>query len=310
MYQRREYPEKSWSFSRHKSFLECKRSFYFNTYGHWNGWEYSANERSKQIYRLKKLSNIYALSGQLLHDEIAKAINEGEVNTEQALSRIREGLNKAVKESLNKTEQWKRSPKNHTILHEYYYGDGVSKEKGQEITQRMKTSLTNFASSYTWKLLQQRDLKILEVEKEKFPHFMLRDYKIYCILDLFYEKDEKYYIVDWKSGKIRPEENKRQMEVYALYVLNKYPGVDVSLIKGYNEYIGANERACFDFTLEDLVALKQNIVSSMQQMDEHLLDIKKNMPKDESKYPQETGGHCHFCNFIEVCDKGKEYLSH
>ncbi|MFP4457886.1 MAG: hypothetical protein ACLFPS_09565, partial [Clostridia bacterium] len=122
MYERREYPEKSWSFSRHKSFLECKRSFYFNTYGHWNGWEYKAPARAKQVYRLKKLSNIYTLSGQLLHEEIATAIKSKSIDVNEATNRIRHLLNKAVIDSKEKLKYWKQNPKDYVILHEYYYG--------------------------------------------------------------------------------------------------------------------------------------------------------------------------------------------
>jgi len=309
MYERREYPEKSWSFSRHKSFLECKRRFYFNTYGHWNGWEYNAPERAKKLYRLKKLANIYTLSGQLLHEEIAKAIREGEIDIKNALSRIRHHLNKAVKDSLEKVKYWENKPKDYIILHEYYYGDGVSKEKGSEITDRMSTALNNFTSSYTWKRLNQGNVEIVEFEKEGFPHFMLRDYKIFSILDLFYKLDNKYYIVDWKSGEIHSEQNKRQMGVYALYVINKYPEVNVNVLKGYNEYLGVNDKESYDFALEDLVNLKEEITNSMEKMDEFLLDKEKNMPQDEKNYPAETGFHCKYCNYIEVCNKGKDYLS-
>jgi len=309
MYERREYPEKSWSFSRHKSFLECKRRFYFNTYGHWNGWEYNSSKRSKTIYRLKKLANIYTLSGQLLHEEIAKAISNKRIDIDKSLSRIRHFLNKAVKSSIDKVDNWKSKPKDYIILHEYYYGNGVSKEKGKELVNRMSISLNNFLKSHTWKLVKKNEIDIVEFEKKGFPHFMLRDYKIYSILDLFYKLNDKYFIVDWKSGKIQSEQNKRQMGVYALYVLNKYPSVKVDKLMGYNEYLSAAVKESFEFSLEDLVNLKEEITSSMEKMDNFLVDKDKNIPRDEKEYPAETGFHCKYCNYIELCDKGKEYLS-
>ena len=28
----------SWSFTRHRTFQDCRRAYYLNYYGYWNGW--------------------------------------------------------------------------------------------------------------------------------------------------------------------------------------------------------------------------------------------------------------------------------
>ncbi|MFP4456698.1 MAG: hypothetical protein ACLFPS_03490, partial [Clostridia bacterium] len=78
---------------------------------------------------------------------------------------------------------------------------------------------------------------------------------------------------------------------------------------GYNEYLGVEDKEFFQFTLEDLVNLKQEITTSMEKMDNYLIDIENNVPKDEEEYPAEVGKHCRYCNYIEICSKGKDYLS-
>ncbi len=308
MYKRREYPEKSWSFSRHKSFIDCKRSFYFNTFAHWNGWEIQAPEKAKIAYRLKKLTNVYALSGQLLHEEIAQCIKTKSIDVNKSLKRIRSKLNKAVLDSKGKVQKWKVNPRDYDILHEYYYGNGVSKELGNKITKRMEVSLDNFVSCYTWSLIKHGEIEIIEFEKDNFPYFMHRDYKIYSILDLLYKLDGKYHIVYWKSGHKSLVENKRQMGIYALYVLNKYPSSSVSIVKGHNEYLGINDRESFSFTIDELTELKNQISDSMDKMDARLYNKEKNIPLSEEEYEAEVGEPCRYCNFIELCEAGLKYL--
>jgi hypothetical protein len=308
MYTRREYPEKSWSFSKHKNYLDCKRSFYFNTFAHWNGWEYQAPDRAKHAYRLKKISNVYALSGQFLHEEIAKSIKQGNVDVKNSAKIIRNRLNKAVIDSRNNIDKWKQRPKDYNILHEFYYGDGVSKELGGKITARVVSSLENLKNSYTWNILKEKEVDIVEFEKENYPYFTLRDYKIFSILDLLYTKNGKYYIVDWKSGRRSTDENKRQMGVYALYVLNKYPDACPSKINGYNEYLSIDDKEFFTFNESDIDNLQSEIENSMIQMDELLKDTEKNIPLEEEGYLARVGEHCRYCNFIELCNEGLKFL--
>ena len=47
--------EFSWSKSRDNIFNECKKEYFFNHYGFWNGWDNHEEERIKKIYYLKQL---------------------------------------------------------------------------------------------------------------------------------------------------------------------------------------------------------------------------------------------------------------
>ncbi len=53
----------SWSFSRHSTFEECPRKYWFNYYGAWGGWEYDAPAEARELYLLKKISNLHMLAG-------------------------------------------------------------------------------------------------------------------------------------------------------------------------------------------------------------------------------------------------------
>jgi hypothetical protein len=55
MYVHRDFPDFSWSNSRHKTFLECVRKYYYQYYESHNGWLYEAPDESKAAYRLKNI---------------------------------------------------------------------------------------------------------------------------------------------------------------------------------------------------------------------------------------------------------------
>src|SRR3989344_8234119 len=68
--------EFSWSKSRDELFKECKRKYYFDKYGFWNGWTINAEERTKKLYQLKKLSSKQVWLGKIVHEAIEHFLTE------------------------------------------------------------------------------------------------------------------------------------------------------------------------------------------------------------------------------------------
>ena len=52
-YERRKYPEKSWSISKMKTLNSCEREYYYTYYGSHNGWIFTSSEEQKIAWRLK-----------------------------------------------------------------------------------------------------------------------------------------------------------------------------------------------------------------------------------------------------------------
>jgi len=305
MYKHRDYPEKSWSVSRLESFYCCKRQYFYNTFGHWNGWERTSNRRTSLIYRLKKLQNAYTLSGQLLHEQIKQALLTKEYEPNKMLKNLRTQLNEAVVHSRKHQADWEFSPTKFTMLHEYYYGSGISSDFGQKITERMAECINNFGTSATWQVLREQGINVVENEAEGFPHFSFNNYKIYCILDLLYLHNNQWVIVDWKTGKPSEDENRRQMAVYVLYALQQYPNSSLHQIRCVNEYLLNGETFEHQFTPADINECHQFMEKSMVDMNAYLQNTEANAPLPEECFTVTKGAHCRFCNFMEVCEEGK-----
>ena len=79
-FQYSKYPEWSWSPSRAHMFNKCLREYYYNYYGSHNGWDYNSDEKSKLLYRLKKLKSIHMVFGNKIHNIAYQVINTADKN--------------------------------------------------------------------------------------------------------------------------------------------------------------------------------------------------------------------------------------
>ncbi|WP_346967762.1 PD-(D/E)XK nuclease family protein, partial [Clostridium disporicum] len=224
-YERRKYPEKSWSISKMKTLNSCEREYYYTYYGSHNGWVFTSSEEQKISWRLKKLTNLWMCFGEAVHKQIRGIINLCKVDKSKIMnaSRFNEvtlnQLRTIIKESINKyiTNEWNEYPRG-VMLQEYYYGNKISKSVGEELKEKLIQCSNNFYVSITFEDILKDEVVILENDEEVFSSFEYNNLKIYSKLDLLYKVLDGYYvIVDWKTGKDSMDD-KEQLLVYAWYV--------------------------------------------------------------------------------------------
>ena len=302
-YQRTEYPPWSWSSSRKGTFRECKRKYYYNYYGAHNGWEAKAPEEAKQAYRLKNLDGIYLILGTGVHDiaefTCRKLQNDNTLPEEKELvDKVRNLLNKAYKDSQN-TDAWYRSPKQNSLLQEFYYGDGLSDRLIDTIKERMMQSVPNLLSSESiTEIVRDRcDIKITE----DMDTFMVGDTPVYAIPDLVYKDSEgSWIVVDWKTGK-EYDSHPAQITVYAIYIMEKF-NLKADQVKGRVEYLLTGHNRDVEITDGTVDEVKKEIVESIEDMKEYLEDEKENIPKSKDEFPLTSHTRfCKWCNFYEMC---------
>lgn len=308
-YERREYPEKSWSVSKMDIFRDCALKYYFSVYGGWNGWEYDASERTKHIYRLTKITNMYALSGEIIHRKIKENILGIEKKPEELFNDIITELRHLTKESFYKKEYFVSNPKKVVMLHEYYYNlydNKDRKELAVKITERVKNSVFNLTESETYKNLKAANTKIIELDDENFNYFIFDGIKIYAILDALYINSGKIFIGDWKTGKKDKEKNDLQMAVYIMYFIEKYgqklPEIKADNIICLNEYINDGSSYKRNISEDELTKTKEYIKTSEEILGRYLENPDINKPKEEIFFKPNPGKRCANCNFIEICD--------
>jgi DNA helicase-2/ATP-dependent DNA helicase PcrA len=105
----------------------------------------------------------------------------------------------------------------------------------------------------TFEASEWADLKPIDVERE--IHFVLEGQIIICKLDAVYQRDGRFQIVDWKTGRaprtaVELEERQFQLALYR-QAYAEWKGVDPELID-----------AVFYYVADDLVLRPENLYSA------------------------------------------------
>ncbi|MEN8079015.1 PD-(D/E)XK nuclease family protein [Clostridioides difficile] len=309
-YQERKYPEKSWSISKMKTLNSCEREYYYTYYGSHNGWIYTSTDEQKLAWRLKKLTNLWMCFGDVVHNQIKGIINICKKDKTKFMNAIRFNevtlnlLRNIVRESIQKykTDEWNEYPKG-TMLQEYYYGNTISKELGNELKERLNQCINSFYVSKSFEDILKSETMILENDEDVFSSIQYNSLKIYSKIDLLYKDTEGYYIiVDWKTGK-PSDSDKEQLLVYAWYVMEQY-GVHYSKIKGRIEYLldGYSEELLFKY--EDIEYIKCKVENDLKIINYYLDDINLNKAKEKIEFHKTDQSYkCKNCKFRLLCNK-------
>ncbi len=303
-YVRTEYPQWSWSFSRQQMFASCLRRYYYNYYASHNGWERDAPPEAALAYRLKQLGNIYTALGDGVHraaqSVVSRVSNGGELPCARAVEEeIRRHLRKVWRSSQENREQFLARPNRVDMLREFYYGTGISEAVIVRINQRISQAAEALAASSVWLELSQPGAAV--VSCEQFDTIMIADTPVYAVPDLIYTTPGgQWVVVDWKSGE-EVEENRDQVALYVLFVQEKY-GVPAERITARLEYLNQPSTVELCFTEQDLQAVRDKAVASMEDMKGLLREPELNIPQSKEKFAlTEAREQCPWCNFYELC---------
>lgn len=84
-------------------------------------------------------------------------------------------------------------------------------------------------------------------------------------IDYFAIHDDVAIIIDWKSGKYRPEASYEQLELYAIWVLEKYPDInEIDLIFYYVEH---DKLSIKTISKNEISSFKDNLLSNISTIE-------------------------------------------
>lgn len=306
MFERKLYPEFSWSLSRHNTLMDCSRKYAYHYYFSHNGWFRDSAELARDAYRLKKITNLPMLFGEIVHTIIETTIKNydktGHIPDEASLiQHLRQQLNSAFIDSTKKEEEWRARPKHFKMLHEIYYYGRLEPSAIAEIEQRIASCIHNFLTSESFTALtRKREIKLLQ--SEEFRTMTLKGVMVYIVIDFLYQdlKNDKWVIVDWKTGKENLED-RYQLALYALYLKEKYK-VPLEKIEIRNEYLLTGTQQSNGMTEIDLEHVLERMDMSLLEMGKYIIDDDTNQPVDLDYFPKtEQEFKCARCNYKELC---------
>ena len=298
----------SWSFSRDNAFNTCKRKYYYSYYGSWGGWNKDADELSKKLYMLNKMTSLPMLAGSIVHDEVERTLKILRYGRKADIEKSKENVIKNFKQSWaqSKNKEWKDSPKWKANLFEHYYKKSLSDKELLDIRDLMVNSVDGFFASDSYRFIQtMSDTQWLAIED--LDSFEVHGAKLWVKLDFAIRHGERVYIYDWKTGKVA-KENEVQLAIYALYAKQKWD-VDLSLIRLFDVYLNQQLPVKVKPTDRLIDSAKGIIENSIDSMKELLTDVDNNkteidlfplVSEDKESYP------CSYCSFQTICYDEKE----
>ncbi|HWO97812.1 MAG TPA: PD-(D/E)XK nuclease family protein [Bacillus sp. (in: firmicutes)] len=306
MFEIRDFPEFSWSYSRHKTWTDCARKYGYEYYFAHNGWLYDAPASAQYTYRLKKLVSLPILFGQAVHNVIENTIKQyaqkGCIpHLKELEQRVRIELRTAFLDSRDRGDQWFQKPNRYTMLFDMYYYGHLPEKRVQEIHKHLNICLQNFLHSKSFRELTSSE-KIKVIEPEKFRSIEMNGVKVYAVMDVIYHDSEndKWVIVDWKTGK-HSSDDIGQLAVYALYLMTKWD-IPLEKIVVRNEYLLTGSCHTYHLTSHDIDAMMEQMNESVQAMATYQHDGETNEPVPLEQFePTSHTFRCQRCNYKEIC---------
>ena len=293
----------SWSFSRDNAFNACKRKYYYSYYGSWGGWNKDADELSKKLYLLNKMSSLPMLAGTIVHDEVERTLKAVRYGRNADIVKSKENVIKVFKQSWaqSKNKDWEDNPKWKTNLFEHFYNQKPTDEALLDIRDLMLNSIDGFFASDSYRFIQtMSESQWLAIED--LDSFEVHGAKLWVKLDFAIRHGERVYIYDWKTGKVA-KENEVQLAIYALYAQQKWD-VDLNLIRLFDVYLNQQLPVKVKPTKRLIDSAKVFIETSIDSMKDLLTDVENNkteidlfpmVGEDRESYP------CSYCSFQTVC---------
>lgn len=301
----------SWSFSASEDFEACRRRRYWSKYGMWGGWARNAAPEQKTAYRLNKMDNRWGLMGQAAENAIMWVLRQHQqgipADSAAAWEKIaRPFLTKKWNES--NEGNWRHNPKQYCCLREHYYKTmSDENEAKRRIAEQVRHCIDNFIAKVLPRIstvTPDQEIRIATPELGgDVEHFIYEGVKIYSIPDYAYRVGDEIHIHDWKAGRIKADQHRLQLSLYALWAIVKYEA-KLDNIYLYVEYLNEGQVLPFQLNeaeLEDTLAI---INESVGEMTEYLVDCDRDknepLPKQEWELTLDAA-NCLQCNFYELC---------
>lgn len=295
--------EFSWSKSRDTVFKECKRKYFFNHYGFWNGWVASEEDRIKRIYYLKKLSTKEVWMGSVVHGVIEYLLKRFRFGEEIGLSHAVAILKKRMESdfAMSKLGGYTGFKTNAHRFFEDEYDTPISGEEKAALFEKAEMCLRNFYNSDVFmEIRKTRSEDWLTLED--FLCFDFEGVPVYLSIDFAMRVGDKVVLFDWKTGSERKSDYELQLGLYALYVSERF-GIPADKIVAKMFYLGLGSEGkvdSFEVDVERLEDVKRKLRASILEMRKVLRDVTDNEAKEED-FEKSEGYWCSRCSFRKVC---------
>jgi hypothetical protein len=295
---------RQWSISAHNTVRRCQRQFFFK---YLMAWHNAKDSDRREAYLLNQLRGLEEWRGHVVHLALehyfVPLLKEGKMLSCEALTA--ETLQLAERQFLfSQRGDYKRTGSDkkeldYLALREHEYGIAIPNDRLEAIYQQIRRCY-EFLYSQTQFLdfLQRADW----YESEPSLDFYLDEQRIIAKLDLVVRyRGSKLCIIDWKVGDSQTSDYSRQLQLYAMAALKKWPGFKVEDLLLVEANLLQQEIKKHPIDADGLLEIEDFIFRSLSDI--KALTANRPYPEqDLSDYDfANSPGSCHFCKFERLC---------
>ena len=314
--------ELSWSASRASTFAACRRRYYHDYYFSWNGWSRDSPRERTLAWRLKKMTRLPMLTGDVLHQAIAEYFDrrsEGQsMSEEQLVGLAVKALRAGYKASRDGQGLWRDRPSQSVHLAEHHYAEPCVDEStsaagdyGKRYVERLQAGGGYFFGApelAPLHALTREDMVCVEGRDpgarhvRDLPTIELFGTKVYAIPDFALREGDDLVVYDWKSGSPR-EQDDFQLSVYTLYAMEAW-GARPEQVTCVDVYLTTGELRSKRHTEAELEPVLARIEASLAEMRALHFDA-GSAAGDPDAFPrvEEGSRECAQCNYRELCGR-------
>ena len=303
----RDFPEFSWSYSRHKLVGKCETCYGLHYYVAHNGWLKEAEALSKSAYRYKKTRSVKEAMSQIMSGEIHNHFYHEALTAEAMKKKIRTELNNMFIQSRDKKEDWFKQPSKVSMLKEMVNFDTLNPVLTKKTLAEMDLFITNFFAGVTMAEIMEET--VVWHKANNFNSFVvpsLDDLTIFAGLNVVYERasDGCTVVVNYKTDD-EPSE-KTQLGAITLY-LTQEKGIRLDNIIIRDEFLKTGTFKEYKVDAKLLKLLIAAIEDSVGMMSELLVDgdWKRNEPLALNSFTRNpkhgelhSASNCPYCESV------------
>ena len=294
----------SWSVSKDRRLKDCLRKYYLQHYVSHGGGGANASPESREAYLLKYLRNRHMWVGEIVHEMVELALGAFRRGDSVAVDALVERGTRRMRAQYAESIQgvYRDRPAQACGLIEHEYREEVSRAEWKRQRDRMEQCVRHFfALELVTKLQHTPPWRWLAVEA--LSSFDLDGATILVKPDFAWRDDgERVAVVDWKTGKPRPEEEKQQLAIYGLYARKAWGRAGDHLV-GTVVHLEPGESTTFDVDEADLAAAEATIRASVKEM-RALHSEALAVPLAWVRFPMTDDlATCGYCAFRRLCSR-------
>lgn len=297
----------SWSASRNGTFESCRRQYFFHYYLAMGRAVDADSERRNEARRLRAMTSVPMWVGSRVHDAVEEIIREhargNAINMDRELKKMRETMGRDWLDSKNDRARKQNDPRRYTRFMEHEYDADPPAEKWRNQVDDARQMVRFFGKHYLPEIQKLESSDIMALEN--LEKWNLEEVPIWVKIDFAYQDEEGFiHIVDWKTGRKDRGSNPLQMLGYAAYAADAW-GADAEQLKVREVYLRREANPDSPCTLDEgtLDETRALIAASIKEMRSVLVDVDKNLAREEDFAPDATEFKCRYCFFQKICNE-------